>query len=106
VKRIRRLEIIVETERRLTLRKPGPAHAVRCEQCSGVLVLAEEAVAVTGLSSRALHRMVETGEVHFAETPAGALLVCPDSFRAAQATSRQNPSPFCSSRKQVKGDQT
>lgn len=97
MKRIRRLEIVVETKRRLTLRKPGPSPAIRCEQCSGALVLAEDAVAVTGLSSRTIHRMVETGEVHFAETPAGALLVCPDSFRAARAESRQNPSPFCSS---------
>ena len=88
MKRKRRLEIVVETERRFTLRKTGPASTVRCEQCSGPLVLAEEAVAVTGLSSRTIHRLVETGEVHFAETPTGALLICLNSFGAAQVESR------------------
>jgi hypothetical protein len=80
VKKKRRLEIVVETERRVTLRRFGPLPVARCEQCSGPMVFAEQAVAATGLSSRALHRLVETGEVHFAETPAGALLICPNSF--------------------------
>jgi hypothetical protein len=44
------------------------------------LVLAEEAV--TGLSPRTIHRLVESGEVHFAEMPAGAFLICPDSVRS------------------------
>ena len=76
------LEIVVETGRRITLRKPSPAPRVRCERCSGPSVIAEEAVAVTGLSSRAIHRLAEAGEVHFAETPTGALLVCPNSVRS------------------------
>ena len=78
--RRRRVQIVVETEQRLVLRKHGSAPAVVCARCSVPLVLAEEAVAATGLSSRVIHRLVETGEVHFAETPAGALLVCLNSF--------------------------
>ena len=83
--RRKRLEIVVETTRRVTLRRPGAEPAARCGQCSELLVPTEAAVAVTGLSSRAIHRLVEAGEVHFAETPAGALLVCPNSFGAAQS---------------------
>ena len=86
------MEIVVETTRRFTLRKPGRAPAAECAQCSGPLILVEEAVAVTGLSSRAVHRLVEAGEVHFAETPAGALLVCPDSFRGGAAEAESGPS--------------
>ena len=74
------MEIAVETGRRITLRKPGPAPRVRCELCSGPSVLSEEVVA--GLSSRAIHRLAEAGEVHFAEIPTGALLVCPNSVRS------------------------
>ena len=79
----RRVEIVVETTRRVTLGRPGPVPATLCESCAGPLVPAEVAVAVTGLSSRTIHRLVEAGQVHFAETPAGALLVCPTSFGAA-----------------------
>ena len=75
-----RLEVVVETERRFILRRPRPAPAALCEHCSGPLVSAEEAVAVTGLSSRTIHRLVETGEVDFAETPAGLLLICLNSL--------------------------
>jgi hypothetical protein len=87
----RKLEIVVETERRITLRRFGPLPAARCEQCSGPMVFAEQAVAATGLSSRALHRLVETGEVHFAETPAGALLICPNSFRCSTDEAEGEP---------------
>ena len=89
MKRKRRLEIIVETTRRSIIRQSGAAPATWCEQCSGPLLPAEAAVAVTGLSSRAIHRLVEAGEVHFAETPSGALLVCPNSLVAAQSPPRR-----------------
>ena len=89
MKRKRRVEIVVETRRVVTLRKPAPTHAPLCGLCSGPLVPSEVAVTVTGLSSRAIHRLVEAGEVHFAETPAGALLVCPNSFGAAGSPPRR-----------------
>ena len=82
MKRTRRLEIVVETTRRVTLRRPGAAPPARCEQCSEPLISTEEAVACTGLSSRTIHRLVEAGEIHFAETPMGALFVCPNSVRS------------------------
>lgn len=80
MKRKRRLEIVVETERRFKIREIDRRSTALCEQCSAPLILAEAAVAATGLSSRAIHRLVENGELHFAETPAGALLICLDSF--------------------------
>ena len=82
VKRRRRLEIIVEATRRVTIRRPGVAPALRCGQCAEPLVSTEEAVVVTGLSSRTIHRLVEACEIHFEETPAGALLICPNSVRS------------------------
>jgi len=96
VKRKRRVEIVVETRRVVTIRRPVPSPAPPCGVCSGPLVPAEVAVTVTSLSSRAIHRLVEAGEVHFAETPAGALLICPDSFRGGAAEAEAEPShqPF------------
>jgi hypothetical protein len=85
------LEIVVETQQRFTLRKSSRVSTVRCEQCSELLVFAEEAVTATGLSSRALHHLVETGGLHFAETPAGALLVCLNSFKDGAAEAEDGP---------------
>ena len=68
--------IVIEKQQRVTIRKSSHASFARCRQCSRPLVSANEAVAMTGLNSRAIHRLVETGEIHFAETPVGALLSC------------------------------
>ena len=77
----KRLEIVVETERRVTLSRFGPLPATRCALCSSPMVFAEQAIAVTGYSSRQIHRLVETGSVHFTETPEGTLLVCAASLK-------------------------
>lgn len=73
--------------------KSGPAPTVLCELCSGPMVLTEEAITVTGLSSRTIHRLVETGEVHFAETTVGALLICPNSLRSNTDEAEGEPLP-------------
>ena len=80
MKRTRTVKLVVETNRRITFRRSGAAPARPCGLCAGPLLPLEAAVAVTGLSSRAIHLRVEAGEVHFAETPAGTLLVCPGSL--------------------------
>ena len=87
MKRKRRVEVVFETERRVTLRSKSLATAARCGRCSGPMLCAEEAVALTGINSRAIHRMAEAGEVHFVETPEGALLVCLVSLRDAGVAS-------------------
>lgn len=92
MKRKRRVEVVIETKRRVMFGKPGATPVPPCELCSGMLVPAELAVAMTGLSSRAIHRLVEAGQIHFAETPAGALLVCPDSFRGGTAETEADSS--------------
>ena len=89
----RRLEIVVVTTRRFTLRRPVWAPAAGCAQCSGPLISAEVAVAVTGLSSRAIDRLVEAGEVHFSETPAGALHICLNSLAGSVGEAEAEPLP-------------
>jgi len=32
------------------------------------------------VASRTIYRRVEAGELHFTETPEGALIICPDSM--------------------------
>jgi hypothetical protein len=44
------------------------------------MLIPEAAAAVAQVSLRAIYRWVEKGELHFAETPEGALLICQDSL--------------------------
>jgi hypothetical protein len=44
------------------------------------MVTVEEAVALTGVSSRVIYRRVDGAQVHFVETPDGLLLVCLNSI--------------------------
>ena len=77
-----RTEVTIETDERLFIRRRGRWANASCSECVGpaTLVALEEAVALAGVSSRAIHRWVETGEIHFAETADGFLLVCLDAL--------------------------
>ena len=73
--------VIVKSER-LVIRRPGRTASALCGECAGGLLTLEEAVAVAGVTSRAIHRWVEAEALHFAETPEGLLLVCLNSLAA------------------------
>jgi excisionase family DNA binding protein len=45
----------------------------------------EEAAARTGVSLRAIYRLVEAHKLHFIETPEGLVLICPSSVTQGQA---------------------
>ena len=49
-----------------------------CKECSEavVLVTLDEAVKISGLSSRAIYRLIEEGRVHFDETASVIGLMC------------------------------
>ena len=72
----RRREVTIETAEVLLIK--GTIQ-VRCPQCSGWMMTIQEAVAAIGASSREIHRRIEAGALHFAETE-GLLLVCPNSL--------------------------
>ena len=78
VKRTIRTEVTIETDERLIIRRGGQLPRARCSECGeqGTMISLEEAVALAGVSSRAIHHWVETGQIHFAETSDGFLLVC------------------------------
>ena len=44
---------------------------------ANALVTLDEAVKISGLSSRVIYRLIEEGRIHFAETAAGVGLICP-----------------------------
>lgn len=78
----RRVEITVETERVLLVRGRSVSYTAWCPGCDARvrMVTAVEAARLSGSSAREIFRRVERGALHFAETPDGELLVCPDSL--------------------------
>jgi excisionase family DNA binding protein len=77
----RRKEITVETSL-LVLRRARRHAPVYCAACPSPvpLLTPDEAAALAGVSTRTLYRWVEAERIHFTETPAGRLLVCPHSL--------------------------
>jgi hypothetical protein len=79
-KRITRTTI--EAHEVYILKTPRQPKPVLCARCRGqvALISLEEAVRLTVASSRTIHRWVETGDLHFAETAEGLMLLCPASL--------------------------
>lgn len=73
----RTTEIFVETKRRFIVHQPENAEPVFCLACDRQMLAAEHAAAVFQINCRAVYRLIEAGAAHFAETAAGAALVCP-----------------------------
>lgn len=76
----RRTEITVET-RSLVLNRARQHAPLFCTTCSlpMLLIAPDEAAMLAGVSTRAIYRFVETGQLHYTET-GGRLLVCPNSL--------------------------
>ena len=78
----KRIEITIETHRVVVIRHPASSLEGWCEQCGAAtrLVTPEVAAALIGLSRRAVYRMIETGQVHFTESPEALVSVCLESL--------------------------
>ena len=76
----RTTEIVVEKKRRFVVRQQEHPEQVFCSSCSESMLTAEQAAAVFAVSRRAVYQMVENGTVHFTETGAGVLFICPGSL--------------------------
>ena len=78
----KRTLILRETHEVLRVRRlvyaPPRRVSVWCDVCAGEvpLLTPEEASLATGVSARAIYRLVEAGLIHFTETAQGLLLVC------------------------------
>ena len=74
----RRMEIKTETHEVLVVRRAGRKAMAWCDGCGkqARFLALGEAMALSGASSREIHRRIEAGEIHFAETAEGHLLIC------------------------------
>ena len=81
-----RTVITVETEEVWIIKNrnsPVRAWCSACGQETGMVTLAE-AVALGGVSSRVIYRLVESGGIHYSETPAGLLRFCINSLISSE----------------------
>jgi len=69
-------EVSVKTRRRFIIRTVKSAEQFLCPECGGSMLAAEMAAELLGVSRRDIYRTIEAGAAHFAETEAGAVLIC------------------------------
>ena len=82
MRRIRRTEVTIETDEITIIRRSQEIAVPACRECAQavVMITPEQAALITCTNVRAIYRALEAGRVHYAETPGGSLLVCPDSI--------------------------
>jgi Domain of unknown function (DUF4124) len=75
-------EITIRTDEVVILRTNRRESRISCQQCQGktLMIKAEEAMALAHTTAREIYRWVETGQIHYTESPDGSLLLCPDSI--------------------------
>jgi len=78
----RRTKLVVETERMLIVRGHHTEMNNRCDRCGAEakLVSPELAATLTGLSRRAVYRLIESGQVHFTESSQALVSICLQSL--------------------------
>jgi hypothetical protein len=86
-----RTEITIETDRIIVISRSRNSLPIWCQACEKrvSMVTIDEAAIVGQVSSRAICRWIEKGELHFIETASGRLLICLDSIPPAKTISSQ-----------------
>lgn len=85
----KRTEVTIETERLVVIRN-RPRAVMWCEQCRAEvrMLTVDQAALMMRIRSLVIYRLVETGDLHFAENDEGILLVCLNSLEAISLMSR------------------
>jgi hypothetical protein len=79
----RRIEITVERQRLVLVKRSNPSTTIWCETCAErpPMLTLDEAARLLGISERDIFRRVEAREVHYTETAGGRLYVCGSSLQ-------------------------
>jgi excisionase family DNA binding protein len=86
MRRKRRTEITVETERVVVIRQNRSVVHAWCAACAQhvTMLTAEEAARLVGVTRRTIYALVEAGNTHFSESRDGALFICLKSLTAVK----------------------
>lgn len=82
----RRTNIFVKTERKIVVGQQAADKLICCGQCAEPMIQAQTSANYSGVSSRTIYRLIETEKIHFVETKANEIYVCPASVERALET--------------------
>lgn len=79
----KRTEVTIATREVVVIRRTGSVIRSWCAECAAEvrMVTAERAAALSGLSTRAIYRHIESTQIHFIETADGRLWICTHSLQ-------------------------
>jgi hypothetical protein len=86
VKKTRRTEKTVEIHEFYAIRTASgslPALCADCPTADGIMLPPDHAAVLSHVPTRTIYRLVETGSIHYRETPKGSVVVCVRSLVAA-----------------------
>lgn len=93
--RKKRTEITIETDRIVLIKGRRPQARAWCMSCASQvsMVTVDEAASFAHVSSRAIYRWIEGGELHFIETADGRLVICLNSILSAATFEKHKENP-------------
>jgi excisionase family DNA binding protein len=82
VRKKRRTEITIETERLLVMSVQRESSLGWCDNCAGqvTMITPNEAAVRARISPRTIYQWVEAGKLHFTKTSEGSLFICLNSL--------------------------
>ena len=72
----RKFEMLIETNRRYIIRQSAPGRQIRCAECDEPMLTVEQAAGFFNIKQRRIFQIIEAEAAHFAETEAGAAMIC------------------------------
>jgi predicted site-specific integrase-resolvase len=82
MRREKRIEIDLMTERSLIIRSGRHSIQTTCQGCGREvrMITPDQAAMLADVRTRTIFQWVEVGKVHFVETPDGKVLICANSL--------------------------
>ncbi|HWF89688.1 MAG TPA: hypothetical protein VN659_12680 [Pyrinomonadaceae bacterium] len=87
MKKTRRTEKTVEIHEIYAIRTASGSLPALCAECStgdAIMLAPDHAALLSHVPTRMIYRLVETGSIHYRETPNGSLVVCVRTLVAAR----------------------
>jgi len=77
----RRTNVFIKTGRKFVVRQQSADELISCGQCAEPMIPAHVTADLFGFSSRMIYRLIESEKIHFVETEANEIYVCPNCVK-------------------------
>ncbi len=81
MKIIRRTNIFIKTKRKFIVSNQTLPEIICCEECVEQMITAQASADFFGVSSRKIYHLIDKEKIHFVETEANQIYVCPASVK-------------------------